>query len=134
VSIPQTLRQLLELAAQAAGHEINKARQAERDAIMDPATAGLWLKNCTCWNPRQDDGQALQLAVHLKMVVAVVPWNKVQNGYATVALAPEYPVEVLVPHGDDAAAATREAIVLAAAQVAQARAQAAAKAALPASN
>jgi len=63
-------RELLELAAKAAGLEINQARQAERDALIDPQTAGLWIKGgCTFWNPLTDDGQALRLAVKLRMLI-----------------------------------------------------------------
>lgn len=61
-----TDRELLELAAYAAGLDINKERQAERDRLIDPETAGLWLSNGqTWWNPLDDDGDALRLAVKL---------------------------------------------------------------------
>lgn len=57
-------RELLELAARAAGMQINKQRQAERDAIVDPATASLWIVDgCTAWNSLTEDGHALRLAV-----------------------------------------------------------------------
>lgn len=66
----KTDRELLELAAKAAGMKINQARQAERDAMIDPQTAGLWIKGgCTCWNPLTDDGDALRLASKLLLDV-----------------------------------------------------------------
>ncbi|MCT5287589.1 hypothetical protein LZL11_24150 [Pseudomonas aeruginosa] len=41
-------RELLELAARAAGMQINEQRQAERDSIVDPAKASLWIVDgCT---------------------------------------------------------------------------------------
>ncbi|MEW3773982.1 hypothetical protein [Pseudomonas aeruginosa] len=61
-------RELLELAARAAGMQINEQRQAERDAIVDPATASLWIVDgCTAWNSLTNDGDALRLAVRLNL-------------------------------------------------------------------
>lgn len=61
-----TDRELLEMAAKAIDYEINLARQAERDKLVDPEHAGLWIKHVTtCWNPLKDDGDALRLAVKL---------------------------------------------------------------------
>ena len=66
----KTDRELLELAAKAAGLEIAKANQAERDALVGREAAGLWLSNGkTWWNPLTDDGDALRLAVALGLVV-----------------------------------------------------------------
>ncbi len=63
-------RELLELAARAAGMQINEQRQAERDAIVDPATASLWIVDgCTAWNSLTEDGHALRLAVKRGLVV-----------------------------------------------------------------
>ncbi|EJK6088418.1 hypothetical protein OR590_005842 [Pseudomonas aeruginosa] len=63
-------RELLELAARAAGMQINEQRQAERDAIVDPATASLWIVDgCTAWNSLTDDGDALRLAVLLNLEI-----------------------------------------------------------------
>lgn len=60
-----TDRELLELAAKAAGIEINQAMQIERDEA-GYAHVGLFTKRKTCWNPLTDDGDALRLAVKLR--------------------------------------------------------------------
>ena len=55
-------REMLGLAAKAAGYTVNAQRQAERDALGF-GDAGLWIDSVsTCWNPRDDDGAALRLA------------------------------------------------------------------------
>lgn len=59
-------RELLELAAKAAGVVINKARTAERDEA-GYGHLGLWTTTTTNWNPLTDDGDALRLAVRLEM-------------------------------------------------------------------
>lgn len=62
-------RELLELAAKAAGIEIHQALQAKRDED-GYGDSGLWIVNgSTCWNPLTDDGDALRLAVTLGLVV-----------------------------------------------------------------
>jgi hypothetical protein len=59
-------RELLNLAAKAAGIKINAARQAERDeAGFDDV--GLWTDTATNWNPLADDGDRLRLIRALKM-------------------------------------------------------------------
>jgi hypothetical protein len=64
-------RELLECAAQVAGHKIYTARQAERDAAGS-GSVGLWLASGhTCWNPLTDDGDALKLAVQLEIDIRV---------------------------------------------------------------
>lgn len=62
-------RELLELAAKAAGYTVNARMQAERDAI-GAGDVGLWINGVsTCWNPLTDDGDALRLAVKFKMEI-----------------------------------------------------------------
>jgi hypothetical protein len=64
----KTDRELLELAARAAGHVVNAKWQAERDALFDPVTASLWIDLVsTAWNPLTNDGDALRLAVKLRI-------------------------------------------------------------------
>ena len=64
----KTDRELLELAAKAAGHVINQRRQASRDAMCDPEKSSLWIDRVsTGWNPILDDGQAMRLAVRLNL-------------------------------------------------------------------
>lgn len=108
-------RELIEMAAKAAGMEINQARQAERDALIDPETAGLWIKGgCTFWNPLTDDAHALRLAVKLRLDVSI-------NGDIQAAWwkgdSLEFVTESL---GDDLCAATRRAITRAAAEIGKA--------------
>ena len=126
--MPDTDRELMELAARAAGHEVRAIRQAERDADGF-GTVGLWLVNgTTCWNPLTDDGDALRLAVKLGLKIMPYPIYGAQKHSVIVskrvpATDPESEVayvgpECVVVYGDDPAAATRRAIVLAAAAMA----------------
>jgi len=101
-----TDRELLELAAKAAGIF---------DLRFD--NKGVAYRNVHIeWNPLTDDGDALRLAVKLQMCIGIVPSN-IKDGYATVALAPANPVEIGETHNDDPYAATRRAIVRAAAEI-----------------
>jgi hypothetical protein len=65
-----------------------------------------------CWNPLFDDGDTLRLAVRLEMDVFV------RAGRWTEAVCPMGPA-CKEPHGTDPAAATRRAIVRAAAAMAK---------------
>jgi len=59
-------REMLELAAKAAGWNINTRMQEKRDALTGGEIAGLWLEDgSTNWNPRDDSRQALELAVEI---------------------------------------------------------------------
>ena len=118
-------RELLELAAQAVGHKIYIARQAERDAAGS-GSVGLWLASGhTCWNPLTDDGDALRLAVALRIDVRL-------SFYQGTASRPHDKfVQVMVDRlgrcfsessENDPAAATRRAIVRADAAFADAQA------------
>ena len=111
-----TDRELLEAAAKAAG--IDAEWHIDVDADFDAKYLGMFLKgarspdNNKYWNPLTDDGDALRLAVKADMDV-------VQMGDATRA---DYMIgigfcTVDVPHGDDPYAATRRAIVRAAAEI-----------------
>ena len=56
-----TDRELLELAAKAAGYMVNANKQAERDAL-GYGDVGLWIDSVsTCWNPLNDSGSAFEL-------------------------------------------------------------------------
>ena len=59
-----TDRELLGLAAKAAGLTVNATRQAERDAA-GADHLGIWTTDHTNWNPLTDDGHALCLAVKM---------------------------------------------------------------------
>jgi len=93
----KTDRELLELAAKAAGY-----REA---GINKPYTDGL-LEN---WNPLNDDGDALRLAVRLSLLVDVTAFSvtAMVNGV----------ISAKEKHDGDPYAATRRAITRAAAAI-----------------
>jgi hypothetical protein len=124
-----TDRELLELAAKAAGlrvgFEPDRKERGRYDLYWSRVHSQLvWHNKSTgseypeplFWNPRTYSGQALELAVKLRMCIGIVPSN-IRDGYATVALAPANPVEIGETHIDDPIAATRRAIVRAAAEI-----------------
>lgn len=96
-------RELLELAAKAAGYE-----------GWDGDLEWLW----TDWNPLDNDGDALRLAVKLKLSVKhgidIFDESNAMSAYAYYADVGECNFE---PHGSDPYAATRRAIVRAAAAI-----------------
>lgn len=100
-------RELLEAAAKAAGID------AEFHPELGCGPEGMWLKgarspdNSKYWNPLNDGGDALRLAVARGMTVRIDR----RAGFSWVK-----GVEGSVPHGSDPDAATRRAIVRAAAQ------------------
>jgi len=114
-------RELLELAAKAAGLRINQAFQAQRDAVSDPAKASLWIDDgSTAWNPLTDDGHALRLAVKLSIGIrshGPDHWNQPNSSVALYDVGEFGGGRVQVRHGDDQSASTRRAIVLAAAKI-----------------
>lgn len=101
--------ELLALAAKAAGYRVRRS-----DIV-----AGFIDDDGEMWDPLENDGDALRLAVRVGMNCAFLPqvW---QESFCVVAAdfsdgSPAVNVEE--PHGDDAHAATRRAIVRAAAEV-----------------
>ena len=96
-----TDRELLELAAKAAGHVIDPI-----DAMHDPED---WM----CWNPLDSDGDALRLAVKLKICI------EFYNGFAEIHASHcsgDYDSRIEY-YSDDMAASSRRAIVRAAAAI-----------------
>ena len=91
-------RELLELAAKAVGHAIDRI-----DAMHEP-------EDWACWNPLTDDGDALRLAVKLSLMLDTAYNGCTAVGSATLC-------EILEPHNGDPCAATRRAIVRAAAEI-----------------
>lgn len=84
-----TDRELLELAAKACGYDTSHHWNAER-LTLTPPVIGLCIKGgSTCWNPLQDDGDALRLASALSLHiewrldgrVAVSPQDQVEEIY-----------------------------------------------------
>jgi len=97
-----TDRELLELAAKAAG------MPTHTDGV------GFLMAHHPSWNPLTDDGDALRLAV--KLGIAVQCHLHDGEGYA-LAGAGEIPNAVDIRPNDDPYAATRRAIVRAAAEI-----------------
>ena len=107
----KTDRELLELAAKAAGVVGNFANNGEDSPIFfnNPNTPGMW----GVWNPLKDDGDALRLAVMLSMMIA----RRINiNGEFVIAEIPGRIFEA-EPVGEDWYTATRRAIVRAAAAI-----------------
>jgi hypothetical protein len=93
-----TDRELLEFAAKAAGIEFSDGY--------------FWSNNGDAWNPLADDGDALRLAVRLRMCVE--PWG---SGAAAVVTVNNRALVAEPHYGDDPERATRRAIVRAAAEI-----------------
>lgn len=112
-----TPREMLELAAKAAGYTVNASMQAERDA-MGAGDVGLWIDGVsTCWNPLDSSGQAFALSVNLSF--CQTQWFNhdppdVMIGYKTSDGEGRNWIE---DHNGDPVAATRRAITRAAAEI-----------------
>jgi hypothetical protein len=115
-----TDKELLELAAKADG------RKTERIA------GKLWIEKCTTeWNPLTDDGDALRLAV--KLGLSIDPTENLMvaefDGFGEYEKATDVwfvdsktaqTFSAMEIHGNDSCAATRRAIVRAAAEIGRA--------------
>lgn len=97
-----TDRQLLELAAKAAGFNIKPHANYKLSERL------IFVMNGKNWNPLTDDGDALRLAVKLKMEV---------YQYSDAAGVYDRDNEIVEVYSTDEYAATRRAIVRAAAQI-----------------
>ena len=108
-----TDRELLELAAKAAGIEI-----AWHKWVIDPKATGgccfALVGTYTYWNPLTDDGDALRLAVKLNMGISIPVWKRPR---ADVVTFRNSLVNAVEEHETDPIAATRRAIVRAAAEI-----------------
>ena len=107
-------RELLELAAKAAGYAV------EPDAHIP--SGGIWLAESDGdkpWNPLTDDGDAMRLAVETGLVVCVMR-NAGFTGVYLPACSIGGKYDEVQLHADDANGATRRAIVRAAAAIGEA--------------
>ena len=102
-----TDKELLELAAKAAGMRLNHQGQPTTGNYYDSADFN--------WNPLTDDGDALRLAVKLRMDVWVCEEQK--TAAAEYGLNGFYAGSCNEWLNDDPCAATRRAIVRAAADI-----------------
>lgn len=103
--------EMMELAAKAAGLEVWRWNGFQSESLFRSAANPDGKVTGVEWNPLKDDGDALRLAVNLGMHVFIdmratsignIDWDEDCNGFV---------------HGDDALAATRRAIVRAAAAI-----------------
>jgi len=101
-----TDREMLELAAKAAGIELKWHRSHAEAYARDDEE--YW----AVWNPLADDKDALRLAVKLKLAFAT--WG---SGACAVVFLHGGRGRIVEPHKDDPYAATRRAIVMAAAEI-----------------
>lgn len=110
-----TDRELLELAAKACGYDTSHPWNAER-LTLDPPVFALCIDGVsTGWNPLSDDGHALRLAVKLQALVSQhLSYASVCFPYGPMALRGQSWCE---HYKDDPCAATRRAIVRAAAEI-----------------
>lgn len=120
-------RELLELAAKAAGLQlcgyswIGENEDDEECEILDAA----FVKNspeqdvATMWNPLTDDGDALRLAGDIGLVVCIMR-NAGFTGIYLPACSIGGKYDEVQHHGEDEFAATRRAIVRAAAAIGEA--------------
>lgn len=100
-------RELLELAAKAAGLEVS--------LVNDFFYFGTGTGHATYWNPLMDDGDALRLAVKLGLTVNPMGEPGISTSFAHNVKIVLHPSEL-----DDEYAATRRAIVRAAAEIGKA--------------
>lgn len=106
----KTDRELLELAAKAAGYE--RFRYCPVHMGLVPEREDEEVIPFNVWNPLTDDGDALRLAVKLQLLVDVCDSY---TGACNILID-----EVEQDHGDDPCSATRRAIVRAAAAIGEA--------------
>lgn len=116
-------RQLLEAAAKAAGLVIQRSR-LDDPMHKDFLIVGSGLRNpgqkAFPWNALADDGDALRLAVKLKIPLQFPDFQDIARTWSAKDDLEEY-IEPAMNHNGDLAAATRRAIVRAAAQTGLAR-------------
>jgi hypothetical protein len=116
-----TDREMLELAAKAAGLKIDKSPHNgggyHNDGFDIAGKAVLDWHNGTCWGPLTDDGDALRLACDLAM--RIFPVARTSDGAACSAVGDGSGVRLseVVDGSLDTRSATRRAIVLAAAAI-----------------
>ena len=102
-----TDRELLELAAKAAGLGFTVP------VFGVPPFMGLRLIGGALWNPLEDDGDALRLAVKLKIPVQFPDWENKTRTWGSKNCLDAFDE----PHNNDPYAATRRAITRAAAEI-----------------
>ncbi len=102
-------RELLELAAKAAGLTVD--RYSECGLYIYTGTLGKW------WSPLMDDGDALRLAAKLEIGVMIKRGGDPYERNRSVVVFDSAQRRLTEPHKGDECAATRRAIVRAAAEI-----------------
>ena len=115
----QNNRELLELAAKAAGLQYVKPLP-EYDGNLGLEVGSDNPMRCRTWNPLTSDGDALRLAVKLKLAIDTDYSNGAAVGSAYLSMDDFYEDDPPLRFGADRNAATRRAIVRAAAAIAKA--------------
>ena len=105
-----TDRELLGLAAKAAGYKFSDVEFKDETGIQIVAPTAI-----ANWNPLADDGDALRLAVKLNIEFAC--FDDSQKVNAGVWSEDSKPYDCMMPYNGDKQAATRRAIVRAAAEI-----------------
>lgn len=109
-------KELLELAAKAVGYDISHPMNAERQEMIPPVMGFVTYLDgklqSTLWNPLDDDGQALRLAVKLYLEIAPACYSQ---DCVDVYSKDDNPLSELF--NGDPYAATRRAIVRTAAAI-----------------
>ena len=113
-------RELLELAAKSCGYDTSHPWNADRLAMDQPVAALCIDGVSTWWNPLEDDGHALRLAVKLHIGVRCHGPDHWQLPNVSVSLYDlgDSGGRVQCANGDNPGRATRRSIVLAAAALA----------------
>lgn len=106
-----TDKELLELAAKAAKIPYTKPTE-DYDGSLGLAVGSNPMRTMT-WNPLTDDGDALRLAVKLEIAIYPTDYEKKPSAQAYWPNSPG----ASAPHNNDPYAATRRAIVKAAAEI-----------------
>lgn len=112
-------RELLELAAKAAGYEVHIWGTKGQECV-----ARMDVRPTVRWNPLQDDGDALRLAVDLDLEVYQADDEVRKAAYVSFFVPQQDRAKIVVEHHDnhpDAYAATRLAITRAAAAIQKAK-------------
>ena len=109
-----TDREMLELAAKAAGMELDYTIRPDKKAFYHSERNALALVDGGWFAPLTDDGDALRLAV--KLGIEIIPDLQV-NEVLTAFMVGSYGYNTAEEIGTDPLAATRRAIVRAAAEI-----------------
>lgn len=117
-------REILELAAKAAGVKIDDdGPYVERPVIQSEFGKGNWVENVRFnWNPIQSDSEAFRLMIALGMDVMFSPENVevIATQHADGDFVSPFALESWTLKPQDTYAATRRAIVRAAAEIGRA--------------